>query len=99
MLWRTLEMAEAAPGIVAALKFLLLLGQRPGEVAGMAVNELHHLNNDRTAPWELPPGRMKARRAHVVPLPPLAREIVVAEIARQRTAPRNQDSPISRERS
>jgi integrase len=27
---------------------------------------------------------MKARKAHVVPLPPLAREIVLAELARQR---------------
>jgi integrase len=86
VLWQALEKAEAAPGILAALKSLLLLGQRPGEVAGMALSELHHLNNDRTAHWELPSGRMKARRAHVVPLPPLAREIVVAEIARQRDA-------------
>jgi integrase len=86
VLWRVLEKAKAAPGIVAALKSLLLLGQRPGEVAGMAVSELHHLNNDSTAHWELPPGRMKARRAHVVPLPPLARAIVMAEIARQRDA-------------
>ena len=86
VLWQALEKAEAAPGILAALKSLLLLGQRPGEVAGMAVSELHHLGNDRTAHWELPPGRMKARRAHVVPLPALAREIVNAEIARQRTA-------------
>jgi integrase len=86
VLWQALAKAEAAPGILAALKCLLLLGQRPGEVAGMAVSELHHINNDRTAHWELPPGRMKARRAHVVPLPALAREIVSAEIARQRTA-------------
>ena len=86
VLWHALEKAEAAPGIVAALKCLLLLGQRPGEVAGMAVSELHHLNNDRTAHWELPPSRMKARRAHVVPLPPLAREIVAVEVARQRDA-------------
>lgn len=78
--------AQAAPGIVAALKSLLLLGQRPGEVAGMAVGELHHLNNDSAAHWEVPKSRMKARRAHVVPLPPLAREIVVGEIARQRVA-------------
>jgi integrase len=86
VLWQALEKAEAAPGILAALMSLLLLGQRPGEVAGMAISELHHLDNDRTAHWELPPGRMKARRAHVVPLPALAREIVSAEIARQRTA-------------
>ena len=86
VLWKALEKAEATPGILAALKCLLLLGQRPGEVAGMAISELHHLNNGRTAHWELPPGRMKARRAHVVPLPALAREIVSAEILRQRDA-------------
>jgi integrase len=84
--WHALEGATAAPGIVAALKSVLLLGQRPGEVAGMAVRELHYPNDLRTANWELPPARMKARRAHVVPLPPLAREIVMAEVARQRSA-------------
>jgi integrase len=55
-------------------------------VAGMAVAELHHLNNDRAAHWELPATRMKARRAHLVPLPPLTRMIVAGEIARQRAA-------------
>ena len=84
VLWQALEKAEAAPGILAALKCLLLLGQRPGEIAGMAICELHHLDNDRTAHWELPPARMKARRAHVVPLTPLARAVVAAELARQR---------------
>jgi integrase len=84
VLWRGLDQAKAAPGIVAALRTLLLLGQRPGEVAGMALSELHHLDNDCTAHWELPAPRMKARKSHVVPLPPLAREIVVAELARQR---------------
>ncbi|WP_396604983.1 tyrosine-type recombinase/integrase [Bradyrhizobium sp. YCK136] len=86
VLWQALEKAEAAPGIVAALKCLLLLGQRPGEVAGMEIRELHRLNNDGAAHWELPAARMKARRAHVVPLPPLARGIVAGELERQRAA-------------
>jgi integrase len=86
VLWHALDSATAAPGIVAALRSLLLLGQRPGEVAGMAVTELHHLNDIHAAHWELSPARMKARRAHLVPLPPLAREIVMAELARQRGA-------------
>jgi integrase len=86
VLWHGLDQAKAAPGIVAALKTLLLLGQRPGEVAGMALGELHHLDDVRTTHWELPASRMKARREHVVPLPPLAREIVLAELARQRDA-------------
>jgi integrase len=54
VLWQALEKADAAPGILAALKCLLLLGQRPGEVAGMAVSELHrpgdyHRNRGRYA--------------------------------------------------
>jgi integrase len=86
VLWHALEKATAAPGIVAALKSLLLLGQRPGEVAGMAVSELHQVNDIRTSHWELPAARMKARRGHVVPLPPLARGIVATELERQRRA-------------
>jgi integrase len=86
LLWHAFENAKATSGIVAALKSLLLLGQRPGEVAGMAVSELHHLKDIYAAHWELPASRMKARRAHVVPLPPLARGIVVAELERQSNA-------------
>jgi integrase len=86
VLWHALEKTAAAPGIIAALKSLLLLGQRPGEVAGMAVSELLHVNDTRAAHWELPPARMKARRGHVVPLPPLVRGIVATELERQRRA-------------
>ncbi len=81
---RAFDQGRTAPGIVAALKTMLLLGQRPGEVAGMAVDELHDLDNTASALWAMPAHRMKARKAHVVPLPPLAREIVLAELARQR---------------
>ena len=81
-LWRALETADALPGIVSALKLILILAQRPGEVAGMATDELHDLDNPQMALWALPAHRMKARRAHVVPLPPLAREIISAELAR-----------------
>ena len=84
VLWHALDNADTAPGIVAALKVLLLTGQRPGEVAGMVVGELHHLDDARAATWELPASRMKARRPHTVPLVPLARKIVLAELARPR---------------
>jgi integrase len=83
-LWCALETADALPGIVAALKLILVLGQRPGEVAGMAADELHDLDDPRAALWSIPAHRMKARRAHLVPLPPLTREILLAELARPR---------------
>ena len=54
-------------------RLLLLTGQRLDEVAGMRRTELR---DDGT--WHLPGERTKNRRAHVVPLPPLARSIIAA---------------------
>ena len=85
LIWRVLDTTtKAEPGTVAALKTLLLLGQRPGEISGMAIGELHHLDDARSAYWELPAERMKARKSHVVPLPRFALDIITAEIARPR---------------
>jgi len=58
-----------------------LADARPGEVAGMARDELVRLGDAREAAWEIPPERMKARRPHVVPLPPFARGLVEAAMA------------------
>ena len=49
----------------------------------MAVDELHDLDNPGIALWTIPAHRMKARKAHLVPLPPLAREIITTEIERR----------------
>jgi integrase len=84
VLWRALAAAKERPEVVAALKVLLLLGQRPGEVAGMTTGELHRLDDAGGAFWQIPAARMKARRLHIVPLPPLAREIILAELTRPR---------------
>jgi integrase len=78
VLWRALDNAGLAAGTVAALRVLILLGQRPGEVAGMARDELVRFDEAREARWEIPAERMKARRPHVVPLPPFARELIAA---------------------
>lgn len=43
--------------------------------------ELIHLDRPADARWEIPAERMKARRSHVVPLPPLAREIILRQLA------------------
>jgi integrase len=56
----------------AVLKLLLLLGQRLGEVRGMLREEL----SEDGATWTIPGARTKNRRTHVVPLPPLARQII-----------------------
>jgi integrase len=56
----------------AVLKLLLLTGCRLNEVAGMRREEL---SEDDTI-WTIPGTRTKNHRPHVVPLPPLARDII-----------------------
>jgi integrase len=72
LLWNACRSIPAPYG--AAVKLLLLLGARLDEVSGMEHSEL---STDR-ALWLLPGSRTKNHRALVVPLPPLAREILVS---------------------
>jgi len=55
----------------AALKLLLITGARLNEVSGMTRTEL---NDDGV--WSIPGARTKNKRTHIVPLPPLARDIL-----------------------
>ena len=56
------------------LKLLLLTGSRLNEVADMRRAEL----SEDLCVWTIPSERTKNRRAHVVPLPPLARKLLAA---------------------
>jgi integrase len=58
------------------LKLALILGQRSGEIAGMAREELD-LDG---ASWLIPPERTKNGAPHAVPLPDIAIEIIEAAI-------------------
>ena len=77
--WAATESADAprVPGapkpFKAVLRLLLLTGQRLDEVAGMVREELH---DDGT--WRLPGSRTKNKRGHIVPLPPLARDLIAS---------------------
>jgi integrase len=68
--WKAAD-AES-PEFGAALKLLLLTGQRLSEVTDMRRSEL---SNDLTT-WTIPSSRTKNHREHIVPLSPLAREIL-----------------------
>jgi integrase len=84
VLWRALEAANGAGrDVAAALQALLLTGQRPGEVAGATQNELIKADEPHNARWEISSGRTKARRAHVVPLAPMARQLFFGAIERR----------------
>jgi integrase len=82
-LWHALDHPEfpAERPVAMALQALLLTGQRPGEVVGARQSELVDLGNPKKARWEIPAQRTKARREHVVPLAPMARELFRAAIA------------------
>jgi integrase len=75
--WQACNSADAprapdAPRPFAPLlRLLLVTGQRLGEVAGMTREELH-----ADGMWHLPGSRTKNGKAHVVPLPPAARELI-----------------------
>ena len=85
VLWRALEITEdTGTDIAVALRVLLLVGQRPGEVAGALQAELRNIDDPKNARWEIPAERMKARRPHVVPLAPMARELFCDTLARRR---------------
>jgi integrase len=78
-LWQATDQVGEPFGSI--FKLLLLTGSRLDEVAGMPATELQ---DDGT--WHLPGSRTKNKRAHMVPLPPLAREII-AKVRRKPGSP------------
>jgi integrase len=59
------------------MRFLLLTGQRRGEVAGMLWSELHDLYSEN-ALWEIPGHRTKNKHSHLVPLQADAKNILLS---------------------
>ena len=45
VLWRAIDKARLAPGIRAALQTLALTGQRPNEISGLEIGDLHYLDS------------------------------------------------------
>ena len=64
--------ADGEPLVGPLLKLLLLTGARLNEVAGMRWSEL----SEDGALWSLPKERTKNKRAHSVPLAPLAQTLI-----------------------
>lgn len=70
--WRILPATLLLDAEKDVLRLQLLLGQRIGEVSGM---RRHEVDLARKV-WVIPAERSKNKKAHEVPLPPLAREII-----------------------
>ena len=83
VVWNALNNTDlASEDIAAALKLILLTGQRPGECAGTAQSELRDMNKPAQAIWEIPSHRTKARRPHIVPLNSMALDLLSMTIRR-----------------
>jgi integrase len=72
--WFWLACSDLGSPFGPLFKLLLLTGQRRDEVAGMAWAEL----SDDHASWSLPGERTKNKRAHSVPLPQAARDLIAS---------------------
>jgi integrase len=67
--------ADPSPAVGAAVRMLLLLGQRSSETIEMRWADLDTARPDR-ALWTMPGKYRKGGRPHAVPLPPLALRII-----------------------
>ncbi|SRR5216683_105711 len=71
------EDADVTDTVRLALKCVLLTAQRPGEVAGMMLSELHDLDGPKPPHWIIPAARTKNKLAeHTVPLSPAAVRLI-----------------------
>ncbi|MBE0558783.1 MAG: integrase arm-type DNA-binding domain-containing protein, partial [Proteobacteria bacterium] len=74
LFWRGLDATPLSDATKRALRLILVTAQRPGEVAGLCYEEIGKL--DGRVLWTIPGGRRKSGETHVVPLSPLALEII-----------------------
>jgi len=82
--WTNLEKVPLTASMRAALRWLLLTGQRRGEVAGTPRAEIDGL----AALWTIPGTRTKNEHEQRLPLPSLALQVLdAADAARVRTQP------------
>ena len=79
VLWQALD---GDSSVTAALRFSLLTGLRPGEVAGLEVGEVLDIENPARARLEIPASRMKGARPHVHPIAPMALALIRLQLDR-----------------
>jgi integrase len=73
--WNAVTAPPVSRAVGLALRLVLVLGCRPGEVAGISRNELEFDKRGAPVSWLIPAERTKNGRAHFVPLSPLARDL------------------------
>ena len=83
--WRCLSDIESPipKSVGLALRLVLATGCRPGEAAAMAHAELEFDGDGKPTGWTIPSARSKNRRAHFVPLSPVASALVTEAMAQR----------------
>lgn len=91
-LWRALPDADMRESTRRIIRLCLVTGQRVGEIAGMMRAEI---DLEVASPvWTIPASRAKNKREHVVPLAPLAVEIIREQLtAAEALADRKERDP------
>lgn len=79
LVWQALDTASMEPNARQILRLMLVTGQRKGEIIGLRQNEIDY----EKGLWVLPGSRVKNGREHLIPLAPLAREILANAAANE----------------
>jgi integrase len=99
LFWQKVVREPISPVTGEALRLQLLVGARPGEIAGIRRSEIEHLDQPGKAVWTVPGERTKNKLPHMVPLESSALKIINDRIAKiegagQIGAARKNDFPI-----
>jgi integrase len=81
LFWNGIVTPPAVRRTGQGLRLAFLTGCRVSEIAGISRAELHDIGNPANAAWLIPGTRTKNKRDHLVPLAPLAREVVLELLA------------------
>jgi integrase len=81
LFWDGIVTSESSRQAGLGLRIALLTGARVGEVAGISRAELENIDDPARAAWIIPGTRTKNRHDHLIPLAPLARDIVLELLA------------------
>jgi integrase len=80
LFWARIMSPPVSKPVGVALRLALLTGLRAGEVSGLHRGEIISLDNAEYAALLIPGERTKNKRAHLVPLSPMARQLVLDAI-------------------
>jgi integrase len=81
LFWHGIVVPERRRRIGLGLQLGLLTGARPGEIAGICRSELDRLSEPTRAVWIIPAARTKNGRPHLIPIVPMARDVILAMLA------------------